>query len=577
MTACWRWLIGGLLAIVPQVSWAEFEVAALAGDASPDGNGSLALFAAPALNDLGQVSFLSQLSGTNAGSSDDIGFFRRDSGGLVNILRTGDTYLGETVIGFQPTIASLDNHSFVSGVTGVTQGAGFLLHGFRGNGSTIAPHVPLYSASPTGNNSLFRLTATGYNYDGDLIYSAIYDGTNAEQGLYRQLRGQNTTTLALQGDTAPRGGTFGRLGFGSTQNRVGDVATFATVEQGSSTDIESLLRVVGSNLEELVRQEDVANDGSTTIESLLGPATFIGNSQNVAFVAEYSQPGVLRDGVFLAGDNGIELIAPGLLPGSPTAADEIRVFGISDDDTVGFTTEFIGGGLDALSGVYTADVDELTLVALEDTLVPRGGRYFRRFFDNSATINESGDLVFMAELSNTRNGSVSGRGLYHYSESTGLSTIVETGDDLAGEEVTGLEFSGTPLVSPTQFPDATLAGLNNLGQVAFLFVLDSGSAEGIAIWTPDALPGDFNGDGLVNLADYTVWRDHLGAADESAINNAGDGLAGVDFGDYDLWKANFGVGTSTGIAAASVPEPCTLHLMLLVGLSIVFTRWAVYR
>jgi hypothetical protein len=71
-------------------------------------------------------------------------------------------------------------------------------------------------------------------------------------------------------------------------------------------------------------------------------------------------------------------------------------------------------------------------------------------------------------------------------------------------------------------------------------------------------PGDFNGDGIVNLADYTVWRDHLGAADESLIQNAGDGLNGVDGRDYDLWKANFGMATPLQTATiAAVPEPST--------------------
>src|SRR5690606_19134577 len=51
-------------------------------------------------------------------------------------------------------------------------------------------------------------------------------------------------------------------------------------------------------------------------------------------------------------------------------------------------------------------------------------------------------------------------------------------------------------------------------------------------------PGDFNGDGMVNLADYTVWRDNLGAGDESSLSNNGDDMNGVDAGDYQLWKQN---------------------------------------
>lgn len=85
--------------------------------------------------------------------------------------------------------------------------------------------------------------------------------------------------------------------------------------------------------------------------------------------------------------------------------------------------------------------------------------------------------------------------------------------------------------------------------------------------TPTPLSGDFNNDGLVNLADYTVWRDTLGAADEAVINNAGDGFAGVDAGDYAVWKTNLGARAAfTSASPATVPEPNTILLVVLAGL-----------
>src|SRR5262249_52200746 len=56
------------------------------------------------------------------------------------------------------------------------------------------------------------------------------------------------------------------------------------------------------------------------------------------------------------------------------------------------------------------------------------------------------------------------------------------------------------------------------------------------------LAGDFNGNGVVDAADYTVWRDHLGTSFN--LHGNGDetgGSAGlVDQADYALWKAHFG-------------------------------------
>ncbi len=83
------------------------------------------------------------------------------------------------------------------------------------------------------------------------------------------------------------------------------------------------------------------------------------------------------------------------------------------------------------------------------------------------------------------------------------------------------------------------------------------------------LPGDYNDDGVVNLADYTVWRDNLGASD-SVLNGNGDGANGVDVGaDYLRWKNNFGAMAELENANVSkvIPEPgsATLLVFLVVA------------
>lgn len=57
----------------------------------------------------------------------------------------------------------------------------------------------------------------------------------------------------------------------------------------------------------------------------------------------------------------------------------------------------------------------------------------------------------------------------------------------------------------------------------------------------ETLPGDYNLDGRVNLADYTVWRDNLGAsASTGQVVGDGDLDRDVDADDYGVWKSNFG-------------------------------------
>jgi hypothetical protein len=71
------------------------------------------------------------------------------------------------------------------------------------------------------------------------------------------------------------------------------------------------------------------------------------------------------------------------------------------------------------------------------------------------------------------------------------------------------------------------------------------------------LQGDYNGDGIVNAADYTVWRDG-GSPDDSQAG-------------YDLWKANFGT-SGSGSGSAAVPEPAGVALGLVGLLSLWFGR-----
>ena len=95
------------------------------------------------------------------------------------------------------------------------------------------------------------------------------------------------------------------------------------------------------------------------------------------------------------------------------------------------------------------------------------------------------------------------------------------------------------------------------------------SPNGKRIWgdvLAPSLPGDFNHDGRVDAADYTVWRDTLGmtVAYGSGADANVNGL--VDNGDFDMWRLRFGaVGKGIGASAelANVPEPSTLFLAVI--------------
>jgi prepilin-type N-terminal cleavage/methylation domain-containing protein/prepilin-type processing-associated H-X9-DG protein len=99
---------------------------------------------------------------------------------------------------------------------------------------------------------------------------------------------------------------------------------------------------------------------------------------------------------------------------------------------------------------------------------------------------------------------------------------------------------------------------------------------------PTPLIGDFNNDGVVDAADYVVWRK---ASPNDTLPND-DTPAAVDASDYDDWRANFGKAEPASSAARGadpVPEPAGVLLLLIAilvgsrGLSVVRCPLSVVR
>ena len=84
------------------------------------------------------------------------------------------------------------------------------------------------------------------------------------------------------------------------------------------------------------------------------------------------------------------------------------------------------------------------------------------------------------------------------------------------------------------------------------------------------LPGDYNRNGLVDAADYTLWRNSLGSNLAAADGNDS---GTVDATDYTIWKTHFGMrsvldfGSAGGTAA---PEP-TGFVLSFVSMASIFS------
>jgi hypothetical protein len=90
---------------------------------------------------------------------------------------------------------------------------------------------------------------------------------------------------------------------------------------------------------------------------------------------------------------------------------------------------------------------------------------------------------------------------------------------------------------------------------------------------------DFSHNGIVDAADYTIWRDSMGQTGTGLAADA-DGNHVIDQTDYNIWKSQFGYvaagasGAAAGrlSAGAAVPEPSAAILLVAAMLGVIFAQ-----
>jgi arylsulfatase A-like enzyme len=131
---------------------------------------------------------------------------------------------------------------------------------------------------------------------------------------------------------------------------------------------------------------------------------------------------------------------------------------------------------------------------------------------------------------------------------TQVATINGITADLTGKiriDVEGRRPDGTP----------HLPGVDNDGRglINFLRIIEH-------------LPGDFNGDRIVDASDYSIWRSSYGATTFKFADGNHDGV--VDTIDFALWRqllATSGAGGGGEFSFAAVPEPASCILLILAA------------
>jgi glucose/arabinose dehydrogenase len=134
---------------------------------------------------------------------------------------------------------------------------------------------------------------------------------------------------------------------------------------------------------------------------------------------------------------------------------------------------------------------------------------------------------------------------------------------------------GTPMslghmYNPAVFGQGVEPPENEL-QLQFALQDDDLRTGTVTYVTPGPMDGDYNQNGVVDAADYTVWRDALGT---SLATADGDGDGVVDRDDYVIWQWTFGnvAGDVSASVAAVVPEPTSGSMIAVVCVGLLVSR-----
>lgn len=167
-------------------------------------------------------------------------------------------------------------------------------------------------------------------------------------------------------------------------------------------------------------------------------------------------------------------------------------------------------------------------------------------------------------------GNTTGSGI---DESTGVGNLLNVDPHLGpladhgGPTMTHALLPGSPAIdagdptityNPMEF-DQRGEGFPRVANAGNGLRIDMGAYESQGV--PDYPVGDYNHDGIANLADYVVWRNHLGSTMNLAADGSGNQV--IDAADYTVWREHFGntqiplmpVGTPTEAAFALFLSP----------------------
>ena len=252
-----------------------------------------------------------------------------------------------------------------------------------------------------------------------------------------------------------------------------------------------------------------------------------------------------RTGPFLYSAGAMNNLPPGLIAGlAINASGQVAGSGYlwtpsTPNGTTGSLTPLgtLGGNSGDGHGINASG--QVVGVANNHAFLSQGSSMQDLGSGEASSINASGQVV---------GGSNSSPFPFLYSDGvrTNLNTLIDPASGWVLDRATGINDSGW------------ITGSGTIGGITHAYLL---------IPLP---PGDYNKNGTVDAADYTIWRDNFGTVVTQCSGPDGDCNGFINSTDYQIWKDHFGETLPIGAGhAAAVPEPPTflLSVLTLAGLA----------
>ena len=439
-------------------------------------------FAAPRLNDAGQVAFAAGLVG-----GEDVfdGLYRLDPAGptpgLLTVARVGRDAPGGGTFNrlFAPTlndaghVAFLAQPSLFDFVSGVFVGGGEAGTRQVARTEQSVPSVEggrLAAIRDLGLDDLGRANFVGEVRVAGLLQDAVLAGDGGGPLAARVRRGD--AGIALIDDLAVASGGAAALAAQTSPSGGGGVFL---LDAGQLRPVAvSGQDAPGGPGTFFAFTESRGEDGSIAVS----------DAGRVAFVASLADAGTsAASGLFRGEGSALAQIARA---GQDTPDGDGRLGGfgstarpsVNDAGQVAFRVGLFdtdGGSRDDV-GLFRGDgAGPLLRVAREGQDAPGGAGVFENFAGSE--INAAGQVAFAATLRGATANDVGDAGLFLYDDDLGLLSVVREGDPLLGStiESIGLDFNGF-------LPRSDLFDLNDAGGVAYAYTLADGRA-GVAVFT----------------------------------------------------------------------------------------------